>query len=93
MPKDKAEIKELLERRFEREQVQSALSDSTQLVELEDRVHEIRGRLLRLIRKQQRFLAPGYAKTKAGRGYLRDLSNYAIREAIREIAEGVEYEE
>lgn len=59
------------------------------LVEINQERATLRRKLLYFIRKNQHLLLEGPVKTKAKRGYLRDLNDSQIRDAVEEIYKNV----
>lgn len=59
------------------------------LVEISEERATLRRKLLYFIRKNQHLLPEGHVKTKAKRGYLRDLNDSQIRDAVEEICKNV----
>ena len=66
--------------------VAEALEEAATLQLVERELFEKRGKLLRYIRANRDYLITPHFIDKAKRGYLKDLPNYQIEIAVREIA-------
>lgn len=66
----------------------SSLS-AERLAEISQERATLRRKLLYFIRKNQHLLPEGHVKIRAKRGYLRDLNDSQIRDAVEEIYKNV----